>query len=453
MHRASGHVVDSSPTSIDNVATSMATPVDVVEDIMVRRLLRDRTDTIFGLSEALGVPVGMIKGLIEDLRSRAFVDVEGMDGRDFRIALTSTGVDLAEERRRHCSYAGPCPVTLAEYTAMVAAQRPVAAITRESLGPAFGDLVVAPETLAQIGTAVVSQGAIFLYGPAGTGKTSIAERMIRLFADSILVPHAIEVDRQIVTLFDPAVHQPVVDSAPEADGRWVRCHRPLVMAGGELTLDMFELDFDENARIHSAPIQVKANNGVLLIDDFGRQAATPDQVLNRLIVPLSRAIDFLRLSTGHTFQLPFEARPVISTNLEPASLGDEAFLRRLRNKVFIGPCTPEAFNWILARSAQKLGIEITAQVAQHLRELSMRELGGLRPYVATDFCELIQGVAIFEGGAISVDEQLIDRIAAQYFVIGDEPEPQLAVAMAPPPMAEAMPHPPSRVPLSSNGLR
>jgi len=453
MHRVSGHVVDPSPTSIDNAASSMETPIDVVEDIVVRRLLRDRSNTIFGLSEALGVPVGVIKTLVEDLRGRAFVDVEGMDGRDFRIALTSTGVDLAEERRRHCSYAGPCPVTLAEYSAMVAAQRPTGAITREGLGPAFGDLVVSPETLAQIGTAVVSHGAIFLYGPAGTGKTSLAERIIRLFGDSILVPHAIEVDRQIITLFDPAVHRPIADAGPEADGRWVRCHRPLVMVGGELTLDMFELSFDQNAHIHSAPIQVKANNGILLIDDFGRQAASPDQVLNRLIVPLSRSIDFLRLSTGHTFQLPFEARPVISTNLEPSSLGDEAFLRRLRNKVFIGPCTPEAFNWILARSAQKMSIEITANVAQHLRELSMRELGGLRPYVATDFCELIQGVAAFEGGAISVDVQLIDRIAAQYFVIGAEPEPDFEVAMAPPPMAQAIPHPPSRVPLSANGLR
>lgn len=424
----------------------MRTPIEVVEDIVVRRLLRDRSNTIFGLTEALGVPVGTIKSLVEDLRSRAFVDIEGMDGRDYRIALTSAGVDLAEERRRHCSYAGPCPVTLDEYASMVEAQRPIGAVTRDALRPAFGDLVVAEETLAQIGTAVVSQGAIFFYGPAGTGKTSLAERMIRLFGDSILVPHAIEVDRQIITLFDPAVHRPVADAAVEADGRWVRCHRPLVMVGGELTLDMFELHFDQNSRLHAAPIQVKANNGILLIDDFGRQVATPDQVLNRLIVPLSRAIDFLRLSTGYTFELPFEARPVISTNIEPASLGDEAFLRRLRNKVFVGPCTPEAFNWILARAAQRMGIEITAQVALHLRELSIRELGGLRPYVATDFCELIQGVAMFEGGSISIDEQLIDRIAAQYFVISS---PAIADAA----MSDSTSHPPNRVPLSSPGLR
>ena len=227
------------------------------------------------------------------------------------------------------------------------AQKPTLHLDRDLLSKSFSDLVISPTLLDSLGPAIHGSGAMFLYGPPGTGKSSIAERVVRAYEDVVVVPHCIEVDGQIISVFDPIVHEPVEQPAG-LDRRWVACKRPAVVAGGELHAGMLDLQLDRDTGVYLAPLQLKANNGVLVIDDFGRQAMTPAALLNRWIVPLDRQVDYLTLH-GRKFEVPFELKVVLSTNLDPKALGDEAFFRRIHNKIYVGVCNDEQFDWILTR--------------------------------------------------------------------------------------------------------
>lgn len=197
------------------------------------------------------------------------------------------------------------------------------------------------------------------------------------------------------------------------------------MAGGELTMSMMDLQYDPISGLSTAPIQLLANNGILVLDDFGRQTASPDEILNRWIVPLSRGVDFLRPNTGNKFTVPFELKLIISTNLDPHSLGDDAFLRRLRNKVFVGACSEAAFNWILVRAADRYQLQVTPEAAAYMSKITIEQLGELRPYVANDLCELAVGVCQYDRLAHQLNERLIDRVASVYFVRSEEyPAPE-----------------------------
>ena len=189
------------------------------------------------------------------------------------------------------------------------------------LRDALSDLVLSDRMLDQLGPAIISQKSLFLYGPSGNGKTSLAERLLRMYRDTILIPHAVEVDGKIIVLYDPVVHQSVEREDAELDPRWVSCKRPFIMVGGELVASMLELHYDEAGGVFAAPMQMKANNGIFLIDDFGRQVLSPRELLNRWIVPLDRRVDYLTLSYGIKFQIPFEMMVVFSTNLNPGRSG------------------------------------------------------------------------------------------------------------------------------------
>src|SRR6185295_10911326 len=199
-------------------------------------------------------------------------------------------------------------------------------ITREKLRSAFGDMVVSDGLLDRLGPALIEQSSIFLYGPPGNGKSSVAERLLRVYQDAVLIPYAVEVDGQIIGLYDPVVHQKVGDEDEEIDPRWVPCRRPSIIVGGELTAGLLELRYDELSGIYSAPLQMKANNGIFVIDDFGRQLMSPRELLNRWIVPLDRRVDYLSLRYGLKFEIPFQLLVVFATNLSPSALADEAFL-------------------------------------------------------------------------------------------------------------------------------
>lgn len=387
----------------------------VVEDLFVRRLLQERIATVNHLSDALGIRMSIGQELGENLRERQMVEYHGMEGRDYRVGLTEAGTRFAKERAQVCTYASVTPVSLEAYTGMIWLQKAEMRINRETIREAFGDLVVADELLDQLGPAFMNDGAIFLYGPPGTGKTSLAERMIRIHKDKVLVPRAIEIDGQIVQVFDPSVHTPVPAQPEALDPRWVLCDRPIVIVGGEMTMSMLELDYDVNSGTYVAPIQLQANNGILVVDDFGRQQMTPGELLNRWIVPLSRNVDFLKLVSGSKFTVPFELKLVASTNLDPQELGDDAFLRRLKNKVFIGPISDNAFNWILVRAAKAMKIEVTAEAAEHLRDVAFANISELRPYVAIDFLEMMKGIASYEGRPMELNRYMIDRVASVYF--------------------------------------
>ncbi len=414
-------------------------PEGLAEDLFMRRVLAERMTTISRASDALCISHRVGDQLAEALRQKNLVEYHGVDGRDYRIGLTELGQRTTAERMRSGRHVSQMPVPLAHYDAVVRLQRAEMAISRAAAKKVFADLVLEDGLLDQIGPAFLSEGAIFFYGPPGTGKTSLAERMARFFTDRVLVPRFIEVDGQMISVFDPAVHEADPTQPPGLDPRYVLCKRPLILVGGELTLAMMDLQHDSVSGVSAAPIQLMANNGILVLDDFGRQTASPDEILNRWIVPLSRGIDFLRPNSGTKFTVPFEVKLVISTNLDPHALGDDAFLRRLRNKVYVGACTEPAFNWILVRAAQREQLEVTPESAAYLSQVTRAHIGELRPYVAIDFCELALGICRYDELERRLDERLIDRVAAVYFVRQEAmpappavPEPAASVGTAQP---------------------
>lgn len=409
---ATGRMLPRAPASFEELGL----PVTVLTDLLLRRTLLDGKTTTVSLSRKLAVSIPLVEALARELRDKKLLEMLGMDGRDSVLTLTELGRDTANQRYSQSQYADAAPVPLSDYTRVVSEQRSNVRVTRHSMKQAFGDLVVGDDLLDRLGPAMISPGAMFLYGPPGTGKTSLAERMIRVHADLVIVPRAVEVDGQIISVFDPVVHRPVPSQPPELDPRFVLCHRPCVVAGGELTSGLLELTYDPNTGVYLAPLQMKANNGIFVIDDFGRQRMTPDELLNRWIVPLDRQIDFLSLSYGMKFTVPFDVKVVFSTNLPPSSLGDEAFFRRIHNKIYVGAVTDEEFDWILARVVRSKNIECTNEAAAYLRQVCRSYgHGDLRPYLPADVCQILQAVCSYEETPVEMTPHNIDRVAEIYF--------------------------------------
>jgi hypothetical protein len=387
------------------------------------------------IADRLHVSVNIIDALVQSLRERKLVEFDGLEGRAYVLSVTDAGRAYSAERSRECRYSGPMPVPLELYTKVVTAQKPQLHLDRDMLMRSFSDLVVAPSLLDQLGPAIHGAGAMFLYGPPGTGKSSVAERIVRAYEDWILVPHSIEVDGQIVTVFDPTIHNPIDDQPQGLDRRWVACQRPAVVTGGELHGGMLDLSLDPDTGVYLAPLQVKANNGVLVIDDFGRQAMSPQALLNRWIVPLDRNVDYLTLR-GRKFEVPFELKVVLSTNLDPAALGDEAFFRRIHNKIYIGAVNDEQFDWILARVTDKTGLDCSAEASERLRALAKaRGDGELRAYLPGVVCELANAICLYENMGFVLTPQLVDRVLDLYFTRATANGDQPAGSVGQPPTA------------------
>jgi predicted ATPase with chaperone activity len=285
------------------------------------------------------LPISLVNKVLEVLRREKIVEVKGAatyatDTYTFKI--TEQGQKRSSELSDLCRYAGPAPVSLEDYQNMIEAQTIKSlAVDEESVSRAFSHLVCKEELLNRLGPAVTSGKAVFIYGPSGNGKTAIAEAIGGLPADTVYVPYAINVGGQIISVFDPVNHVPVVPTMPQenVDQRWVLVRRPVVMVGGELTLRMLDLDFNPISKYYEASLQMKANNGTFIVDDFGRQLIEPRSLLNRWIVPLDRHIDFMTLHTGMKFVIPFDMLVIFATNLNPTDLLDEAFLRRISYKI------------------------------------------------------------------------------------------------------------------------
>jgi hypothetical protein len=391
-------------------------PLGLAEDLFMRRVLTERTTTIGEASQLLCISHGVGVELAQSLREKTLIEYLGATGRDYRIQLTEMGHRTTTQRMGSGRHVSAMPIPLNYYRTVVEAQVSDLLVDRETIAAAFADLVVDDQILDQIGPAFLSGGAIFLYGPAGTGKTSLAERLNRVFDDPVLIPRYVETDGQIISVYDPALHHAIDIQPPGIDPRWVVCERPLIIVGGELDMGMLDLRYDRISGVNAAPIQMLANNGVLVVDDFGRQAIRPEEVLNRWIVPLSRGIDYLKANTGSKFTVPFALKLVISTNLDPNSLGDDAFLRRLRNKVFVGPVTDEAFTEVLYQSVERFDLDLTEDAADHLCAVAREHIGELRPYLAVDFCELTLAICDYEQCERVLDPDMIDRVADLYFV-------------------------------------
>jgi hypothetical protein len=385
-------------------------------DIALRHVYSRGTCTIHLLSGLMKLSLELTETLFRKLVDQHFVEVRGMAGDDYIFSLSPTGRNVTAERAATLRYSGPVPVSLAAYTAAVRAQAAQVTINRAKLRRAFSDIVVGDDMLDSIGPALVSQRSIFLYGPSGTGKTTISDRLGRVYEDGVLVPWAVEVDGQIVSVGDPAVHEQLPLNGMDIDTRWMYCRRPFLSVGGELVTSMLDLQRDEGSGTYMAPLQMKANNGILLIDDFGRQMMSPRDLLNRWIVPLDRRVDFLSLGSGRKFDVPFELMVVFSTNLEPSELADEAFLRRIPNKILIPGVDAETFDEIFKLTAAATGLACEPGIAAYCREVCLRHGPDLRPCYPRDLCNAMRAIALYEGRTPAATRQEIDRAATGYFV-------------------------------------
>jgi predicted ATPase with chaperone activity len=325
---------------------------NLLEDLALKILYLVGEMTVHELARHMGLSLGMVEELFQRLRKDQLCQVTGMAGSVHRITTTSGGKSRALELLAQNQYAGPAPVSLNDYVNRVRTQTVRGMkVTPRDLNRAFEHLVLDAPILNQLGTAVVSGRAIFLYGPTGTGKTTIAETITRLFhRDQVWLPYAVEVDGQVITVYDSVIHHKVDQpAASDQDGRWVLCRRPRVLVGGEMTIEMLDLQFNPNTKFYAGPVQMKANNGLLIVDDFGRQRISPEELLNRWVVPLDRGIDFLTLAGGKKIEIPFDLLVVFATNLDPAKLVDEAFLRRIQTKIKVDYVNPDPVREIFRR--------------------------------------------------------------------------------------------------------
>jgi hypothetical protein len=396
--------------------TDLGIPESLVLDLMLRRMVIEGFSSMTGLSRSIRISLPIVDAVFKHMRQQQLVEIKGMSGNDYQFTLSGAGKQLASERFQVSQYAGACPVSLKEYHAATKAQTARINVDRRVLRQAFSDLVVSDKMLDQMGPAIISQTSIFVYGPTGNGKTSLAERMLRVYQDAVMIPYAVEVDNQIISVYDPVVHHPIDHSDEDVDPRWILCKRPCIVVGGELIPSMLELRLDESSGIYAAPLQMKANNGILLIDDFGRQLMSPRDLLNRWIVPLDRRVDYLTLRYGVKFQIPFELMVVFSTNLEPADLADEAFLRRIHNKIYVEAVDAGSFDQIFGRVVQARNIQAEGDSAEYLRKLCLREgRTELRACYPSDICNILLAIGRYEGRPPQMTKPDLERATALYF--------------------------------------
>ena len=395
-------------------------PESLLYDLALRHVSTRSFITIQLLAQQLRLPLELTEQLFRRLNEHQYLEVRRMSGEDYVFSLSPSGRKLAAERAQASRYMGPAPVSLRAWSAIVRDQVARIDVTRERLRRAFHDIIVDDRLLDALGPALISQNAIFLHGASGTGKSTVAERLVRVFEDAIVVPWAIEVEGQIVSVADLAVHERVdfeeIDLRRDVDPRWMICRRPFLSVGGELVTGMLDLSHDEVHGCFTAPLQMKANNGILLIDDFGRQMSSPRDLLNRWIVPLDRRVDFLTLGSGGKFDIPFELQVVFSTNLEPRELADEAFLRRIPNKILLEAVGPEPFDRIFRMTASAAGLSLEPGSEQVLRELCLRHSPDLRPCFPRDICNAIRAITIYEHRPPVITRLDLQRAVAGYFV-------------------------------------
>src|ERR1051326_936887 len=388
----------------------------LVLDLVLRRMVIEGFSTLTRLSQSICVALPIVDLVFKHMRQQQLVEIKGMNGNDYQFVLSAAGKQLASERFQVSQYAGACPVSLKEYHAATKAQAARITVDRRILRQAFADLVVSDKMLDQMGPAIISQTWIFVYGPTGNGKTSLAERMLRVYQDAVMIPYAVEVDNQIISVYDPVVHHPIDQDDADVDPRWIPCKRPCILVGGELIPSMLELRLDETSGIYAAPLQMKANNGILLIDDFGRQLMSPRDLLNRWIVPLDRRVDYLTLRYGVKFQIPFELMVVFSTNLEPSDLADEAFLRRIHNKIYVEAVDAASFDQIFGRVVQARNIQAEPDSAEYLRKLCLREgRTELRACYPADICNILLSIGRYESRPPQMTKPELERATSLYF--------------------------------------
>jgi len=404
------------PRSISEVGVRQA----VLEDLALKTLYLSGPFSVYGLADHTRLSFEVANELFSRLREQQLCQVTGMSSNIPMIAITSQGRSRALELLSHNHYVGAAPVSLESYVEQVRKQSVRGVAARQAdVERAFAHLVIDGKTLWQLGTALNSGASIFLHGPSGVGKSAIAETLSRVLAENeAWIPYAVEVDGQIITVYDPVIHKRIeATERSNNDERWVLCHRPTVLVGGELTVEMLDLQFNPVTKFYVGPAQMKANNGVLIIDDFGRQRVRPDELLNRWVVPLDRRIDFLTLAGGRKIEIPFDMLVVFATNMDPSELVDAAFLRRIQTKIRIGAVSDEQFYEIFRRFAREQGLEtheeVLADLIAVIRGSLHQELKACYP---RDLINQVCWAARYEDIKPQLDRAAIMRAVEAYFL-------------------------------------
>jgi predicted ATPase with chaperone activity len=412
---------------------------DLVTQLVLKTLHLSGELTGTELARRLGLPFFSIEPILMVIKQHHQCEVSGgaLGSATYRYRITDIGRARAMLFMEHNHYVGVAPVPLEQYRAyMTSFQKTVRhRVGRDAVRKAFSHLVISQRVLDQLGPAINGGHSMFVYGPPGNGKTVISQAIHNLLEGELYIPHALEVEGSIIRFFDPVNHEPVpeasfedtLDLTAETDRRWVRCRRPMVMVGGELSLSQLELSYSPTMGFYRAPVQAIANGGVLVIDDFGRQTCSPRDLLNRWIVPLESRVDFLTLQTGQKFDFPFMTLVVFATNVKPQDLVDEAFLRRIQYKIFAESPTRAEFMQIFEDVCQTKGIEYRRDVVEQLLVTYYRprqiQLRGCHP---RDLINQAISLAEYYDKPAELTPEVLEAACASYFVDDREAPPAYA---------------------------
>lgn len=396
-----------------------AVPTAFLCDLALKHVAMLPEPSTTSVADRLHLPRALTEELLYHLYREKLIEMKLQSAvGSSRYAMLDHGWERVSRLQSQNGYLGPAPVSLNDYSHMMRLQAvPSRSASIETVRSAFQDLVLPDSLLQTLGCVINSRSSLFLTGLPGTGKTAVSERMNAALFGHIWIPYAVEVDGQIIRIFDAHSHHPVSgrSSAVEYDRRWVEIDRPLIIVGGELTLDNTDLTWSESAKFYEAPFQVKSNGGTLVIDDFGRQRVAPQDLLNRWILPLERRVDFLTLHSGKKIEVPFEQLVVFSTNLNEKDLVDEAFLRRMGYRARVEPPTPSAFVKIFERVAKNRGVAVDELCLKHVLSKYASEKRVMKGCEPRDLLNKVTDICLFEGRTLHLTPELVDLAWGNYF--------------------------------------
>ncbi len=405
-------------------------------DLTSKQLLTRGRLLLRELVEHLKLSASIVEELLQAMRQEGLIEINRQGSNDLGMdaRLTEAGRARAQDALKRNRYVGAAPVSLDTFTALVHEQTALMpSIDRALVRRAFSDLVVPNDLLDRLGAAMNSRRAILLYGQPGSGKSFLGQQLSRLLPGSTLVPYAIAIGGEIVQVFDSYIHRPIATAAEpgqasravasRGDRRWVNCHRPVVIAGGELTIEMLDLRFDATLGFYQAPPHIKALGGLFMIDDLGRQLVSSRDLMNRWIVPLERRVDYLTMHTGYKFEIPFEMTVVFSTNFAPTELADEAFLRRFGHKIHVGAISPRDYKKLFEQACTELGVLFSNDAFEWL--LVERHARLKRPLLAAyprDLVGRVRDLALYHGDNPAMTPEMLEHAWQTYFLVNSDPD-------------------------------